>query len=66
MVGLGSMIFHATLLYGAQLADELPMIYVATYCSAMLFDTDSGFARTTKTATIAAIYILFNVLFTWS
>ncbi|KAK7695067.1 hypothetical protein QCA50_002257 [Cerrena zonata] len=66
LIGIGSMIFHATLLYGAQLADELPMIYVASYFCAILFDTHPGFARTTKTTSLATIFFLFNILFTWS
>ncbi|KAH8102420.1 alkaline phytoceramidase [Cristinia sonorae] len=66
-VGIGSFIFHATLLYSAQLADELPMIYVATYSLAILFDCEPGFSLRTPTALfISALYVTFNVLFTWS
>ena len=35
VVGVGSMAFHGTLLFGLQMLDELPMIYSAlimTYC----------------------------------
>ncbi|KAI0783090.1 alkaline phytoceramidase [Abortiporus biennis] len=66
LVGLGSMIFHATLLYEAQLADELPMIYVATYCSAVLLDTRPGFTKSFRTLSLVAAYFLFNIFFTWS
>ncbi|CAL1694432.1 unnamed protein product [Somion occarium] len=67
LIGLGSMIFHATLLYSAQLADELPMIYVATYCSAILFDTEPGWgADNVRTLFLVSAYFLFNILFTWS
>jgi len=67
IVGLGSMFFHASLTYEAQLADELPMVYVATYCSAMLFDTEKGFSlRTVKSASLISAFVLFNILFTWS
>ncbi|KAI0070548.1 alkaline phytoceramidase [Panus rudis PR-1116 ss-1] len=66
LVGLGSMIFHATLLYEAQLADELPMIYVATYCCAILFDTTPGFVSNGWTIFLGSTFLLFNFLFTWS
>jgi dihydroceramidase len=33
IVGLGSFIFHATLRWEAQLMDELPMVWVATYAA---------------------------------
>lgn len=66
-VGLGSFIFHATLLYEAQLADELPMVYVATYCLALLFDCDPGFSlRTPRALGLTALYFVFNIFFTWS
>ncbi|KAK7063955.1 ceramidase-domain-containing protein [Favolaschia claudopus] len=35
--------FHATLQFQAQLADELPMIYVTSTALWLLFDQDSGF-----------------------
>ena len=66
LVGLGSFIFHATLQYEAQLADELPMIYVASYCCAVLFDLQPGFSLTNaRTRSIVALLVAFNVLFTW-
>ncbi|KAI0094435.1 alkaline phytoceramidase [Irpex rosettiformis] len=67
LVGLGSFIFHATLRYSAQLMDELPMIYVASYCCAVLFDTQPGYDLTNiKTKSIFILSAVFNVLFTWS
>lgn len=67
LVGLGSMIFHATLLYEAQLADELPMIYVASYCASILFDTQRGYTlRSAKAASLTATFFAFNIFFTWS
>ena len=67
MVGIGSFIFHATLLFEAQLMDELPMIYVASYCCAILFDTSRGFTlKNSKAPELAIIFAVFNVLFTWS
>lgn len=61
------MIFHATLLYEAQLADELPMIYVATYCASVLFDTQKGFSlRNAKAAFLTTAFFAFNIFFTWS
>jgi len=43
LVGIGSFAFHATLLYEAQLADELPMIVAVSYGLFLLFDTRPGF-----------------------
>jgi dihydroceramidase len=64
IVGLGSFIFHATLLYEAQLADELPMILVASHGFFVLLDTRPGFSL--KNARGLVPLILFNVLFGWS
>ena len=67
LVGVGSIIFHATLLFEAQLADELPMIYVASYCCAILFDTTRGFGlRDSPVLPLAVGVTTFNILFTWS
>ncbi|KAI0673761.1 alkaline phytoceramidase [Trametes maxima] len=67
LVGIGSFIFHATLLFEAQLMDELPMIYVASYCCAILFDTSRGFSlRNSNGVQLSVIFVVFNVLFTWS
>ncbi|RPD57100.1 alkaline phytoceramidase [Lentinus tigrinus ALCF2SS1-6] len=67
LVGIGSFIFHATLLFEAQLMDELPMIYVASYCCAILFDTSRGFSlKDSNAKELGIIFAVFNVLFTWS
>ncbi|KAI0828885.1 alkaline phytoceramidase [Trametes gibbosa] len=67
LVGIGSFIFHATLLFEAQLMDELPMVYVASYCCAMLFDTSRGFAwKGSNAPQLAAVFVVFNISFTWS
>ncbi|KZP25287.1 alkaline phytoceramidase [Athelia psychrophila] len=65
LVGVGSFAFHATLLRGAQLADELPMIYVSSYGLFCLFDTKGrDFSR--RSWLLAAALLVFNALFTWS
>ncbi|KAI0931564.1 hypothetical protein AcW1_001064 [Taiwanofungus camphoratus] len=67
LVGVGSFIFHATLQFEAQLADELPMVYVTSYCCAILFDTTRGFSlRGSNAIPLAVTVLVFNVLFTWS
>ncbi|CDO73011.1 hypothetical protein BN946_scf185007.g65 [Trametes cinnabarina] len=67
LVGIGSFIFHATLRFEAQLMDELPMVYVASYCCAILFDTARGFSlRESNALQLSVIFVVFNVLFTWS
>ena len=68
LVGAGSFAFHATLTYTAQLADELPMIYVVTISAVIVFDASPGFdLRTSKTSSIlTATGIMFDILFTWS
>ena len=67
LVGIGSFIFHATLRYSAQLMDELPMVYVASYCCAVLFDTQPGYdIGNAKSKSIIALLAVFNIVFTWS
>ena len=67
LVGIGSFIFHATLTYEAQLMDELPMIYVASYSCAMLFDTSRGFSlRESNALQLGAIFSALNISFTLS
>ncbi|KAJ7170167.1 alkaline phytoceramidase [Mycena filopes] len=67
LVGLGSFWFHATLLFQAQLADELPMIYVTTTTLWLLFDHDDGFTFESKrTRLLALTAAAFNIAFTWS
>jgi dihydroceramidase len=66
LVAVGSFLFHATLLFEAQLADELPMIYVASLSLWLLFDISPGFGIHNRTKLIFALLALFNVSFTWS
>lgn len=64
LVGLGSFAFHATLLYQAQLADELPMIYVGSMCLWLLYDVQPGFCLdSTRTRVLIAMLAAFDVLF---
>ena len=67
LVGLGSFFFHATLLFEAQLADELPMIYVGSLSLFLLFDNKPGFGlHSTRSKMLMVLLALFDVLFTWS
>jgi dihydroceramidase len=69
LVGIGSLAFHATLLYEAQLADELPMIFGASYSTLLLFDTEpepSPASRSGRSTLIITIIIIFDLLFSWS
>ncbi|KAJ7754935.1 ceramidase [Mycena maculata] len=67
LIGLGSFWFHATLLFQAQLADELPMIYVTSTALWLLFDNETGFTlRSTRTRLLTLAAVVFNMLFTWS
>ncbi|KIY73484.1 alkaline phytoceramidase [Cylindrobasidium torrendii FP15055 ss-10] len=66
-VGIGSLAFHATLLYHWQLADELPMIYVASTSFWLLSDLEPGFDMTSR-ATLLPLFATgaFDGLFTLS
>jgi hypothetical protein len=67
LVGLGSIFFHATLLYEAQLADELPMIYAASFLLAVLLESEPGFGfKSTYSKFLVAATILFDIVFTAS
>ncbi|KAJ7459104.1 ceramidase [Mycena galericulata] len=67
LVGAGSFWFHATLLFHAQLADELPMIYVTSTALWLLFDHEAGFTfKSARTRLLALVAAVFNVMFTWS
>ncbi|KAF9270657.1 alkaline phytoceramidase [Marasmius fiardii PR-910] len=67
LVGIGSFAFHASLLYEAQLADELPMIYVASMSFWLLYDYERGFkSRSFRTKCHIASLVLFDVMFTWA
>jgi len=67
LVGIGSFFFHATLLFEAQLADELPMIYVGSMSLFLLFDNKPGFGlHLTRSKMLIVLLALFDVLFTWS
>ncbi|KAF8514763.1 ceramidase-domain-containing protein [Gautieria morchelliformis] len=65
LVGIGSFAFHATLLYEAQLADELPMIYVCSQSLYVLFETAPGAIHdSSRRKPLAAIIIIFDLIFT--
>ncbi|TFL03748.1 alkaline phytoceramidase [Pterulicium gracile] len=68
LVGFGSFAFHASLLHGAQLADELPMIYVVAHGLVCLFDTKPGWdmLEDRRTTVLLVGEVVFDVLFTWS
>jgi dihydroceramidase len=67
LVGIGSFAFHATLLFQAQLADELPMIYVVSFGIFVLFDTEPGFSlRSLRSRIFLLVMLAFNFLFSWS
>jgi dihydroceramidase len=66
LIAVGSILFHATLLFEAQLADELPMVYVASLSLWLLFDISPGFGLQTRTKLIIALLVFFDVFFTWS
>jgi dihydroceramidase len=66
-VGIGSFAFHATMLYQAQLADELPMIFVASYANYVMFNTNPHYDTLSRRGlSLVAALLGFNVLFTWS
>ncbi|KAG6889983.1 hypothetical protein C0995_012943 [Termitomyces sp. Mi166 len=67
LVGIGSFAFHATLLFEAQLADELPMIYVGSMSLWFLFDDHPGYGvKSSRSRALIALLVVFDVLFTWS
>ncbi|PPR01914.1 hypothetical protein CVT24_001253 [Panaeolus cyanescens] len=67
LVGIGSFFFHATLLFEAQLADELPMIYVGSMSVGLLLDNKPGFSlNNARTIFVILGLLLFNIGFTWS
>ena len=67
LVGIGSFFFHATLLYEAQLADELPMIYVVSCLLAILLESEAGFGlKSTYSKLLIAGVVAFDALFTAS
>ncbi|TDL20981.1 alkaline phytoceramidase [Rickenella mellea] len=68
LIGIGSFAFHATLTFEAQLADELPMIYVVANACSFLYDSSPGFSVTSspKGRILLASSIVFDILFTLS
>jgi len=55
------------MLYQAQLADELPMIFVASYANFLVFNTNPGSStRSRRGLSLVAVLLIFNALFTWS
>jgi dihydroceramidase len=66
-VGLGSLFFHATLLYEAQLADELPMIYVSSFLLTTLLESEPGFGfQSSYSKALVAAAVVFDIVFTAS
>jgi len=65
-IGIGSFAFHATLLYQAQLADEIPMILLASSLLFLVFDSQPGFALRLHSLFIIAGLLAFDVSFSWS
>jgi len=66
-VGIGSFLFHATLQYHAQLADELPMIYVGSMALWTLFDNKPGYGvASPRSIFLTAATVLFDILFSWT
>ena len=66
-MGIGSFAFHATLLFEAQLADELPMIYVGSMSIWYLFDDQPGYgAKSCRSKMLIAMLFAFDIMFTWS
>lgn len=64
---MGSFVFHATMLYEAQMADELPMIYVSSYSLFVLYDTTKGFDYARNGAVpLYLTWALLNIFFTLS
>jgi len=63
IVGLGSFAFHATLLYSAQLADELPMILSSSWTCFTLHDTEPTFIWTKRSYALMTAYVLSNATF---
>jgi len=62
IVGVGSIMFHTTLRYDAQLLDELPMLYAASTLTFTLWSTPP---RTESyLISMSSILILFNTLIT--
>ncbi|KAI5478033.1 hypothetical protein MNV49_005496 [Pseudohyphozyma bogoriensis] len=67
LIGLGSVLFHATLLYWSQLGDELPMIYAATLVSWVMYDTSRLNSPPTAFTIGLPIFLLgFAATFTWA
>jgi dihydroceramidase len=64
---LGSTFFHATLLYEAQLADEPPMIYLASFVLAVPLESEPGFGfKSTYSKFVVAATVIFDMVFTAS
>ena len=64
LIGLGSFCFHATLIYEAQLLDELPMFYLVVTSAYILsnreIDVDGGEVCFALAATLTGVLVLFE------
>lgn len=64
IVGIGSALFHGTLMYTFQICDEMPMIYVSTWVAWIVFDVRPIGEPTNWV--IPTSLALFDVFFTYS
>ena len=63
IVGLGSFAFHGTLLYSAQLADELPMVLSSSWSCFIVYDTEPTFIWAKRSYVLMTVYVLTNAIF---
>ena len=59
-IGIGSTLFHATLLYEAQLLDELPMHWLVSYASILLYTRNDWKVKVQRTSYFYTICTVFE------
>lgn len=64
IIGIGSAMFHATLLYACQILDELPMILVSSLLAWIVFDTRP--LAQPPNLVIPSLLFAFDVFFTYA